>query len=68
MLRKGKVSLCKDCFVPILMYKTFVQPRGLICKHFGTIMYSNIYLKVHERHVKTMVKYDSFTSTCSDKR
>jgi uncharacterized UPF0160 family protein len=68
ILRKGKVSLCKDCFVPVLIYKTFVQASGLIYKYFGSIMFRNIYLKGHERHVKTMVEYDSFTGTCSDKR
>jgi len=68
MLRKGKVSLCRDCLVSILIYKTFVQASGLIYKHFGTILSRNIYLKVHERHVKTKVECVSFTRICSDKR
>ena len=97
MLRKGKVSLCNDRFVPVLtlnlltttivappsndskwqmgfnsafkglIYKTFVQTSGLIYKCFGSIMFRNIYLKGHERHVKTMVEYVSFTGTCGDK-
>ena len=68
MLRKGKISLYKDCFVPISVHKTFVQTSAMIYNHNGKIMFRNIYLKVHKRHVKTMVDYDSFTRICSDKR